>query len=371
MSTRIWAARSAAGEAAHWHALQRMQALDAQQQASFMQWLTASPLHVREYMAVLRVAGELGDALRGMALDVDALLDGDRHMRAVAASRNVIALPLPLRLPQPQPQPQPQQPRHAAPPGRNDGQRSARVRGWSLGLAAALCGVAVLTGWAWPRTQTYATAHGEQRRVQLADRSVVHLNALSSVRATMTPWSRRLQLLQGQASFEVAPDRRRLQVYAGHLRVEDIGTTFDIALYRQQARIEVTEGRVHVWRDDRKQQPMLANLGAGQSARIDAASGRVDVSNEDVAAMHAWWQRRIVFRDAPLTTVAEDFNRLNRTRLLIDDAAAGALRLTGNLRGDDVASLRAFLDDQPNLRVVDAPGVLRVSSRPVQGAAAH
>ncbi|MEA9587506.1 FecR domain-containing protein [Xanthomonas sp. WHRI 10064A] len=367
MSTRLWATRRAASEAAHWHALQRMQALDALQQASFMQWLTASPLHVREYMAVLRVAGELGDALRGMQLDVDALLDGDRRTRAAAASRNVIVLPLPSRLPQPLPQ----QPRHAPPPGRTDGQRSARVRGWSLGLAAAVCGVAVLTGWAWPRTQTYATAHGEQRRVQLADRSVVHLNALSSVRATMTPWSRRLQLLQGQASFEVAQDPRRLQVYAGRLRVEDIGTTFDIALYRQQARIEVTEGRVHVWRDDRKQQPMLADLGAGQSARIDAVSGRVDVSNEDVAAMHAWWQRRIVFRDAPLTTVAEDFNRLNRTRLLIDDAAAGALRLTGNLRGDDVASLRAFLDDQPNLRVVAAPGVLRVSSRPAQGAAAH
>ncbi|WP_046963112.1 FecR family protein [Xanthomonas pisi] len=365
MSTRILATRSAAGEAAHWHALHRMQALDAQQQASFMQWLTASPLHVREYMAVLRVAGELGDVLRGMELDVEALLEGDRRTRAAAASPNVIALPLPSRLPQPRP------PRHVAPAGRHDGQRGVRGRGWSLGLAAALCGVAVLTGWAWPRTQTYATAHGEQRRVQLADRSVVHLNALSSVRATMTPWSRRLQLLQGQASFEVARDRRRLQVYAGCLRVEDIGTTFDIALYRQQARIEVTEGRVHVWREDRKRQPMLANLGAGQSARIDAVSGRVEVSSEDVAAMHAWWQRRIVFRDVPLATVAEDFNRLNRTRLLIDDAAAGALRLTGNLRGDDVASLRAFLDDQPDLRVVDAPGVLRVSSTPAQGAAAR
>lgn len=87
--------------------------------------------------------------------------------------------------------------------------------------------------------------------------------------------------------------------------------------------------------------------------------------------MHAWRQRRIVFRDAPLATVAEDFNRLNRTRLLIDDAAAGALRLTGNLRGDDIASLRAFLDGQPNLRVVSAPGVLRVSSRPAPGTAKH
>lgn len=361
MSKPVLPSRSVVGEAAHWHALQRMQALDATQQAGFLQWLTASPLHVREYMAVLRVAGDLGDAMRGMDLDVDALLAADRRKSADAVPPNVIALPLRSRG---QPAPQP-----AARPRRSEGQPNARMRSWRTGLAAALCGVAILTGWAWPRTQTYATVHGEQRSVQLADRSVVHLNGQSSLRATMTPWSRNLQLLRGQASFVVAADRRPLQVHAGHLRVEDIGTTFDIALYQHQARIEVAEGRVHVWRDARDGQPMLANLGAGQSARIDAATGKIELASEEVAAMHAWRQRRIVFRDAPLATVAEDFNRLNRTRLSIDDAAAGALRLTGNLRGDDLAALRAFLDGQPNLRVVSAPGMLRVSSRPAQGTA--
>ncbi|WP_260214069.1 FecR family protein [Xanthomonas arboricola] len=338
-----------------------MQALDATQQAGFLQWLTASPLHVREYMAVLRVVGDLGDAMRGMDLDVDALLAADRRKSGDATPPNVITLPLRSQV---QPAPQP-----AARPRRSEGQPNARMRSWRMGLAAALCGVAILTGWAWPRTQIYATVHGEQRSVQLADRSVVHLNGQSSLRATMTPWSRDLQLLRGQASFVVAPDLRPLQVHAGHLRVEDIGTTFDIALYQHQARIEVAEGRVHVWRDARDGQPMLANLGAGQSARIDAATGKIELASEEVAAMHAWRQRRIVFRDAPLATVAEDFNRLNRTRLSIDDAAAGALRLTGNLRGDDLAALRAFLDGQPNLRVVSAPGMLRVSSRPAPGTA--
>jgi transmembrane sensor len=351
--------RNATAEAAHWHALQRMQALDATQQAQLLDWLTASPLHLREYMAVLRVAGELGAALRGMDLDVDALLAADRSADTDAPPRNVVALPLPPRAARPAPQ----IPRAAG--------RRARLRGWGMGLAAALCGVAVLAGWAWPRTETYSTAHGEQRSVQLADRSTVHLNAQSTLRATMTPWSRRLQLLQGQASFVVAPDRRPLQVLAGALRIEDIGTTFDVTLYRQQARIDVAEGRVHVWRADRPRQPMLADLGAGQSARIDGASGRVHLASEDVAAMHAWWQRRIVFRDEPLANVAEDFNRLNRTHLLIDDATAGAMRLTGNLRGDDIASLRAFLADQPTLHVTATADAIRVGSRAAPRPGAH
>ncbi|UYK82833.1 FecR domain-containing protein [Xanthomonas sacchari] len=324
-----------------------MQPLDAKQEQQLLDWLTASPQHLREYLAMQRVAGELGEALRGMDLDVDALLASDTGADGAAAG-NVIALPLPRRA-------------TAAAPA-----RAARVHAaprWRLAAAAAVCAAAVLVGWAWPTRQTYSTALGEQRSVQLADGSVVRLNAQTQVRATLTPWSRTLQLRQGQASFVVAADRRPLQVQAGGLRVEDIGTTFDIALHQDQARIEVSAGRVHVWRQDRPQQPMLADLGAGQSARIDTADGRVELGNEDVAAMHAWWQHRIVFRDEPLANVAEDFNRLNRTRLLIDDADAGAMRLTGNLRGDDVAALRAFLDAQPTLQVRTSADGIHVRSR--------
>ncbi|MEL4891897.1 FecR domain-containing protein [Xanthomonas protegens] len=324
-----------------------MQPLDAKQEQQLLDWLTASPQHLREYLAMQRVAGELGEALRGMDLDVDALLASDDTADG-AASGNVIALPVPRRA-------------TAAVPARAT--RTHAAPRWRLAAAAAVCAMAVLVGWAWPSSQTYRTALGEQRSVQLADGSTVRLNAQTQVRATLTPWSRKLQLLQGQASFVVAADRRPLQVQAGGLRVQDIGTTFDIALHPDQARIEVSSGRVQVWREDRPQQPMLADLGAGQSARIDTADGRVELGNEDVAAMHAWWQRRIVFRDEPLANVAEDFNRLNRTRLLIDDGDAGAMRLTGNLRGDDVAALRAFLDAQPTLQVRTSADGIHVRSR--------
>ncbi|MET0549258.1 MAG: FecR domain-containing protein [Xanthomonas sp.] len=323
-----------------------MQPLDAKQEQQLLDWLTASPQHLREYLAMQRVAGQLGEALRGMDLDVDALLASDTSADGAAAG-NVIALPLPRRA--------------AAAPARAT--RAHAVPRWRLAAAAAVCAAAVLVGWAWPTSQTYSTALGEHRSVQLADGSVVRLNAQTQVRATLTPWSRTLQLRQGQASFVIAADRRPLQVQAGGLRVEDIGTTFDIALHQGQARIEVSAGRVHVWRQDRPQQPMLADLGAGQSARIDTADGRVELGTEDIAAMHAWWQRRIVFRDEPLANVAEDFNRLNRHRLLIDDADAGAMRLTGNLHGDDVAALRAFLEAQPTLQVHTGADGIHVRSR--------
>ncbi|KWV12070.1 hypothetical protein ATB53_01240 [Xanthomonas translucens] len=56
MNAAAFPTRNATAEAAHWHALQRMQALEATQQAQLMACLTASPRHLCEYMAVLRVA---------------------------------------------------------------------------------------------------------------------------------------------------------------------------------------------------------------------------------------------------------------------------------------------------------------------------
>jgi transmembrane sensor len=95
------------------------------------------------------------------------------------------------------------------------------------------------------------------------------------------------------------------------------------------------------------------------------------VSNEDVDAMTAWWKRRVVFRDEPLRDVADRFNRLNAVRLHVDDDAAGALRLTGNLSADDLDSLRAFLDEQPTLTTTVTAKQIKVGARVVEPPAAR
>lgn len=336
--------QQATQEAAHWHALQRQGGMSAAQQARFMDWLVASPAHLREYLAVARVAGELGDAMRAMPIDLEGLIDGESAQ--APSSGNVVALP--VRRPAPRP---------AA------ATRPRRMRLPRIAAAAALLAcLGVAAHVAWPQTRHYVAAHGAPRSFELPDRTVVHLNAESELSVRFSLFRRRIELARGQASFVVAPDRRPFAVHAAGLQVQDIGTTFDVSLRREQARIDVAEGRVRVV-GEAGEGRLLADLRAGQSARIDYRDHAVSVSREDVDAMTAWWQRRIVFRDEPLRDVADQFNRLNRVRLHVDDAAAGALRLTGNLRGDDVDSLRAFLEQQPTLRTVVADGRIRVGSR--------
>lgn len=330
-----------ANEAAHWHALQRQGGLTAAQQRQFMTWLVTSPAHLREYITVSRVASELSDALRGMAVDLDALIAAG----SPPADDNVVTLPVRRRPPPPQASRTPR--RHL--PG-------------IAATAALLLGVVFAGHLVWPQTRHYVAAHGTPRSFALPDHTVVHLNAESELSIRFTLLSRRVELSRGQASFVVADDRRPFAVHAAGLEVRDIGTTFDVSLRREQARIEVAEGSVQV-RGDSGQGRLLADLRAGQSAHIDYRDQTVSLRQQHVDTMTAWWRRRVVFQDEPLREVAEQFNRLNDVRLWLDDDAAGALRLTGNLRGDDLASLRTFLDQQPSLQTEVVGKQIRVSSR--------
>jgi len=332
--------------AAEWHALHRQGPLGHAQQARFMDWLVASPEHLREYLAISRLAGELGQLLRAMPESASAtVVPGMQDQRAATQPGNVIALPLP-RSARALPAAPTRTPRRLP--------RLAVAAGvvLAIGIAAPL---------AWPRTAHYIAAHGEPRTVQLPDGSVAHLNAESAISTRFSLFGRRVELESGQASFVVAADRRPFSVHAAGLEVQDIGTTFDVSLQREQARIGVAEGRVRVVGEAGAGR-VLADLRAGQSARIDYRDHAVRVSDEDADTPIAWWKRRIVFRDEPLRDVADQFNRLNRVRLHVD-GDAGALRMTGNLSADDLASLRVFLEQQPALRTTLSADGIHVHTR--------
>ena len=342
------AAREAVLEASRWYSLQREGALDQAQQARFMEWLLASPAHLREYLAMGHVAIELGEALRAAPDEVDALL------RAAEAERgdggNVVRLPL-ARTATPRATPRAagvaaparRWPRGAAAPPR----RRGRGPGGPPGGA---------------RPTPHQPRPRQPRSFVLADGTRVHLNAESELTARYTPWGRQVELVRGQAGFVVADGLRPFAVHAAGLRVRDIGTTFEVWLQRDQARIGVADGRVRVF-DDAGDGRLLADLVAGHGARIGYADRAVVLADEDPAAMNAWWRRRIAFRDESLHEVAERFNRMNRVRLQVDDPMAGALRLTGNLDAGDVESLHAFLRQQPSLATHLQDGRIHVGSR--------
>ena len=218
------------GEASQWFVEFRLGDLDGQSREKFVEWLRASPLHIRAYLEVARTYTDMGPQLPAQgcaALDVQRLIEEARAEPDVIALRGG-ALP---------------EDRGVATPKRF---RSTRVRVWALAASVLLIAVGAYVKHEWTG-ETYSTGIGEQRSLMLADGSRVDLNARSSIRIQLRDTRREIELLRGQAIFYVAKDfQRPFVVRAAATQIRAVGTSFDVNRGSSGTTVTVLEGRVAV-----------------------------------------------------------------------------------------------------------------------------
>ncbi len=169
-------------------------------------------------------------------------------------------------------------PRHAT---------AARAGGWRRPASAVLA--AGLLPWMMPSEQIHGTGHAELRDLVLPDQTQVRLNADSRLRVRMGWFGRQVELLQGEATFDIARDRRPFEVEVNGLEIRDIGTVFDVSRRLQSTRIGVVSGEVEVWRPGRGRPPPGA-VGAGPGGagrRAQPCGGVIGHATVDAAGLAA------------------------------------------------------------------------------------
>ena len=65
----------------------------------------------------------------------------------------------------------------------------------------------------------------------------------------------------------------------------------------------------------------------------------------------AWTERRLLFRDDPLSAVVAEFNRYRLRALVLDDPGLAAVRISGVFALDDPDSLLTYLNNFESVRV--------------------
>lgn len=204
--------------------------------------------------------------------------------------------------------------------------------GAGLGMAiAASLAISVLL----PSGRQIHTELGEIRMVPLSDGSTATVNTDSAIRVTIGNETRRVRLDKGEAWFKVAHDRARpFLVEAGDVRVRAVGTAFSVRLRDGGADVLVTEGVVDSWiagRADRKVRIAVgskAHVSAEQPAQAVAAGAEID---RDLA----WRNGEIALDGQSVAAAAEQFNRYNRRKLLVEDPQLAGERLVGRFATDD------------------------------------
>ncbi|MBI2513112.1 MAG: FecR domain-containing protein [Opitutae bacterium] len=320
--------------AAVWLSL-RDRGMTESETAEFMRWLQQSPRHA----------------------DVFAELDGVwRRFNRTVELRPAVAGALEPELLAPRPRPR------AA---------CGRPLVWRSLAAAA----AIALGWAgWvsfdAARPTAETAIGAFQKLDLPDGSVVQLNTDSAIKVHFTDHERRVELLRGEAHFDVAKNPARpFVVAADHVAVRAVGTAFNVRLREEAVDVLVTEGKVQVndavsggsllpAAPDHAGQPLLVQ---GERVRVPLVAtaeraGPPPVAISEVAAVEmqralAWQERRLEFDDLPLAEVVAEFNRYNTTKIVIADPALRAKRFSGTFRADAYEPFVRLLEDNFGIAV--------------------
>ena len=235
------------------------------------------------------------------------------------------------------------------------------------------------------------------------------MNARSKLRIDFSEGERRVELLDGQALFQVAKDKNRPFIVAsGDATVRAVGTQFDVYRKDSGTTVTVLEGRVAVYSTvpapaqggspqlagrraairlciakhctacdttspahappnptglTDPSQPAEIFLSAGEQVTVTPAQVLPAPAHADIAATTAWMERRLIFDGSKLSDVVQEFNRYNRRQLVIEGAQLSDFHVSGVYSSTDPASLIRFLREQPGLKITEDDNQVLITAR--------
>ena len=208
-----------------------------------------------------------------------------------------------------------------------------------------------------PGIQGFETRIAETREIRLADGSRVTLGARSGLSVELEETERRIRLRFGEAFFEVASDPARpFIVESDSLRVEALGTAFDVRRLGVGSRVAVAEGTVAVSSADPNGDVAPMRLSAGQQIASDDRGSLGAATAIAPDAVGAWRRDRLVYSGAPLSDVVADANRYHDDWILLRDEKAAQLEITAVFDARDIDGMLAALGEALPIVVRDRPG---------------
>lgn len=257
----------------------------------------------------------------------------------------------------------------AAPPRRDEyDRRSFYRRRWPRAMAASFIFV-VMLGSVWhhvrPQHSTYVTGIGGHQTVPLADGSRLELNTRTRVRAEVDAEQRVVWLDRGEAYFEIRHDPTRpFVVYAGDRRITVLGTRFAVRRDDGHLEVAVVEGRVQVDETGASNSRPPAIMTGGDILFGKPSGTLVAIHAADKVSRDLSWRNGVlIFDQSTLAEAAAEFNRYNRTQLILADEQTAGIRIGGSFDADAVDAFVRLLERGFGLTIEEYDDEIRISRR--------
>ncbi len=298
-------------EASHWYVRLREEAPeDHTARADFEAWLAADPSHgaawrsMQETMDIARQASRHGDIAPTATLS--------RKRRITARARRTSA---------------------------SSGRRIAvgRLAGAAI---AALLFVLAMPSLMLHIKADYISAAGELQTVALPDGSSVQLGPSSAIAVHYTAAGRAVELLRGQALFDVRHDAARpFTVASRNLSTRVLGTRFDVRMVGAATSVSVNRGHVQVADRTRSSGEDLL-VGDWVTISSDLPPQRGRIAPELVGA---WAHREILADNRAIGSLVDEIRPWYKGRIVVTDSALAARKVTGIYNMQDPETALAMI----------------------------
>lgn len=316
----LWVAKMDSGE------------LDADEQRALNEWIALDPAHKAELVRLARLWDKMSDIGQREAAE------------AVRAERSPTTV-----------------------------QKRNKFRDFAIKAAACLAfAIAIPTAvYVQERSSVLSTnGHfltdvGEQKNLELADGSQVYLNTNTVIDVNYTLERRVINLLKGEANFDVAPDKSRpfiVKVKNGD--VQALGTSFSVRVGNDKVNVLVSHGTVRVNANDKVPvSTQSSNLPTQARTSVVVGAGKQVIFNEEVVdsvtqqdevslAQKLYWKKGfLAFDDESLSSVVEEVSRYTKFNIVIADPAIRSLRVGGFYPIDNLETVFTSLEMNLGLKV--------------------
>ena len=165
---------------------------------------------------------------------------------------------------------------------------------------------------------------GGEYQLMLSDGSKVQLNSMSSIRFPVQ-FARdcRLVELEGEAYFEVSKTGQPFIVQTKGMKIEVLGTTFNISAYaNEEYQTTLVSGSVKVQTENGSNRI----LKPSEQACITPGSNQINVRNVDTAFYTSWIHGKINFKDQRLDDIMKTLARWYDMDVVYENEATKELR---------------------------------------------
>lgn len=245
---------------------------------------------------------------------------------------------------------------------------------WSaLGLAAAAAVLLVFrSSDSFPPlgSPSAATTTVRPSLQSLSDGSIIELNAGAQIVVEFTTTARNIRLLRGEAHFAVAKDPPRpFVVSVGPVKVQAVGTAFNVRFDPTEVEVLITEGHVRVTEETvAADLPPVTPVGAARETDLLAGHRTViplasrareplvvsAVTPEDIQRELTWRKMRFELSNATLEEAVALFNAKGHAHFSIGEPNLRGLRLSGIYWADNPQQFAELIESSLDLKAVPA-----------------